>query len=114
MSDSKDDGSWYVKHDAIHQSPKLISHVNGTRTVSLGFPVLLPSEWVGAEALETVVHVWNAHDALVEALEFYADRDGDGYRVDVTNYGLSTEEGDIVKDGGDRARAALAKAKAQP
>jgi len=46
-------------------------------------------------------------------LEFYADRDGDGYRVDVTNYGLSTEEGDIVRDGGERARAALALTNAQ-
>lgn len=44
---------------------------------------------------------------LREALEFYADRDSDGYRVDVTNYGLSTEEGEIVRDGGARARAAL-------
>lgn len=44
---------------------------------------------------------------LVAALEFYADRDSDGYRVDVTNYGLSTEEGEIVRDGGARARAAV-------
>jgi len=50
---------------------------------------------------------------LREVLEFYADRDGDGYRVDVTNYGLSTEEGEIVRDGGKRARAALARAQGQ-
>lgn len=48
------------------------------------------------------------NDDLRAALEFYADRDGDGYRVDVTNYGLSTEEGEIVRDGGQRARDALA------
>jgi hypothetical protein len=47
-------------------------------------------------------------DQMREALEFYADPDGDGYRVDVTDYGLSTEEGEIVRDGGKRARAALA------
>lgn len=45
---------------------------------------------------------------LIEALVFYADHDADGYRVDVTNYGLSTEEGEIIRDGGERARAALA------
>ena len=43
-----------------------------------------------------------------EALEFYADPDNDGYRVEVTNYGLSTEDGEIIKDTGARARAALA------
>lgn len=44
---------------------------------------------------------------LVEALKFYADPDLDGYDVSVTNYGLSTEDGPIIKDGGDIARAAL-------
>jgi len=42
-----------------------------------------------------------------EALEFYADRDYDGYSVHVTDYGLSTDNGDIIKDGGERARQAL-------
>ncbi|WP_156360215.1 hypothetical protein [Sphingomonas sp. Leaf226] len=51
-------------------------------------------------------------DDLRGVLEFYADRDGDGYQVDVTNYGLSTEEGEIVRDRGERARAALAQVKA--
>lgn len=44
---------------------------------------------------------------LEEALEFYADRNGDGYRVDATNYGLSVECGAIVEDAGMIARAAL-------
>lgn len=42
-----------------------------------------------------------------EALEFYGDKDLDGYDVGVTNYGLSTEVGKIIKDGGERARATL-------
>lgn len=46
---------------------------------------------------------------LVEALEFYADRQYDGYDVAVTDYGLSTEGGPIIKDAGDKARAALDK-----
>lgn len=45
---------------------------------------------------------------LVEALEFYADRSLDGYDVQVTDYGLSTERGVILQDGGDIARAAIA------
>lgn len=45
--------------------------------------------------------------ALSEALEFYADRGFDGYDVGVTDYGLSIEAGEIIKDGGERARAAL-------
>jgi len=44
---------------------------------------------------------------LVEALEFYADRSLEGYDVHVTDYGLSTEIGPIIKDAGARARAAL-------
>lgn len=44
---------------------------------------------------------------LREALEFYADKAFDGYDVSITDYGLSTELGEIIKDGGDRARAAL-------
>lgn len=50
-------------------------------------------------------------DALLnaeEALEFYGDKDLDGYDVGVTNYGLSTEVGKIIKDGGERAHVALA------
>lgn len=43
-----------------------------------------------------------------EALAFYADPTLDGYDVMVTNYGLSTEEGAIIRDKGDIARAALA------
>lgn len=50
---------------------------------------------------------------LRKALEFYADKNGDGYDVMPTNYGFSTEEGPIVRDGGDIARAALAKARGQ-
>lgn len=45
--------------------------------------------------------------ALTAALEFYADRGLDGYDVGVTDYGLSIEAGEIIKDGGERARAAL-------
>jgi hypothetical protein len=49
-------------------------------------------------------------DTLREALEFYADRQLDGYDVMVTDYGLSTREGHIIRDGGEIARAALAEA----
>lgn len=44
---------------------------------------------------------------LEAALEFYADRSLDGYDVQVTDYGLSTERGAILQDGGDIARTAL-------
>ena len=44
---------------------------------------------------------------LREALEFYADKAFDGYDVSITDYGMSTELGEIITDGGDRARAAL-------
>jgi len=46
-------------------------------------------------------------EALEGALEFYADRDYDGYDVNITDFGLSTEEGHIIQDRGERARAAL-------
>lgn len=42
---------------------------------------------------------------LEAALKFYADPDLNGYEIHVTNYGLSTEEGHIIKDAGDKARA---------
>jgi len=47
---------------------------------------------------------------LREALAFYADRMdglGDGYDVQVNDCGLSVSVGHIVKDDGERARAAL-------
>ena len=47
---------------------------------------------------------------LREALAFYADMTGDGYDVMVASYGLSTELGCVIKDGGDKARALLAPA----
>lgn len=48
-------------------------------------------------------------DALREALRFYADEGFDGYDVEITDYGISMSVGEIIKDGGDRARAALAR-----
>lgn len=45
--------------------------------------------------------------ALVEALEFYADREADGYEVHIADYGLRAETGRIIKDGGETARRAL-------
>jgi hypothetical protein len=47
----------------------------------------------------------------VEVLRFYADEGLDGYDIQVTDYGLSTQDGHIIKDGGDIARATLAKIK---
>jgi hypothetical protein len=46
-------------------------------------------------------------ERLATALRFYADERLDGYDVAVTDYGLSTEEGHIIRDGGEIARAAL-------
>ena len=48
---------------------------------------------------------------LVEALRFYADHSYNGYDVNIGDYGLSMQTGEIIKDAGDRARAALAKIK---
>lgn len=50
---------------------------------------------------------------LVEALRFYADHSYNGYDVNIGDYGLSMQTGEIIKDAGDRARAALAKIKEQ-
>ena len=43
-----------------------------------------------------------------EALIFYADKDSDGYDAMATDYGLSVDVGEIIKDGGALARAVLA------
>ena len=42
-----------------------------------------------------------------EALAFYEDKNGNGYDVEITDYGLSVKTGEIIKDAGDRARATL-------
>lgn len=42
-----------------------------------------------------------------KALAFYADPDSDGYSATATDYGLSMEVGDIIKDGGELARSTL-------
>lgn len=44
---------------------------------------------------------------LKDGLRFYSDPDLDGYNVSVKDYGLSTDEGDIIKDRGERARQLL-------
>lgn len=44
---------------------------------------------------------------LTEALEFYADLGMDGYDTSITDYGFSVEEGHIICDRGQRARATL-------
>lgn len=41
------------------------------------------------------------------ALGFYSDDNGDGYDVEITDYGLSASKGEVIIDGGERARAAL-------
>jgi len=46
-------------------------------------------------------------ERLRAALLFYADESADGYNINITNYGLSTEEGAIIVDAGNIARIAL-------
>ena len=87
--------------------------------------ILADASFMGVAELAAVNHFFLAHEANArlialapdlaaallkaeEALEFYGDKDLDGYDVGVTNYGLSTEVGKIIKDGGERARATLA------
>ena len=53
------------------------------------------------------------NERLRAALRFYADEGLDGYDVDVTNYGVSTETGNIIRDAGKIARAALANTEPQ-
>ena len=65
------------------------------------------SEPVAPDPSPEVLALRAERDRLREALEFYADKAFDGYDVSITDYGLSTELGEIIKDGGDRARAAL-------
>lgn len=48
------------------------------------------------------------NERLRAALEFYADRNFNGYEIDISDYGLSMRTGEIIKDAGDQARAALA------
>ncbi len=65
-----------------------------------------PVAYVRADRLE-------AQEALLKeamaALLFYADEQYDGYNVCITDYGLSTENGPIITDGGKQASATLAK-----
>lgn len=59
------------------------------------------------ELVATVPTLVAEVERLREALAFYADLDGYGYHAAATDYGLSMELGDIIEDGGQRARAAL-------
>lgn len=72
--------------------------------------VRITSEWIARhyDALAQLAEAQAQVARLVGALEFYADKYRDGYDVAVTNYGLSAEEGPIIRDGGEIARAALA------
>ena len=47
------------------------------------------------------------NEGLRTALEFYADRNFNGYEIDISDYGLSMKTGAIIKDEGEIARAAL-------
>jgi hypothetical protein len=69
----------------------------GLATVPMFVQPGMGEEWVRKAEL----------DRLREALAFYADKDGDGYDVAVTNYGLSTDVGPIIRDAGEIARAVL-------
>jgi len=64
-------------------------------------------------AADTIAALETAYLAAMErcaelerALTFYADPDMDGYDIHITDYGLSTQNGPIIKDGGAIARAA--------
>lgn len=56
---------------------------------------------------ETIKALREQNRKLREALEFYADRDYIGYDVEVTDYGISLTVGKVIKDAGNKARAAL-------
>lgn len=57
-----------------------------------------------ADALQAAL---DENERLREALAFYADKPSTGYDVYITDYGLSTDVGAIIKDAGFIARAAL-------
>ena len=73
----------------------------------------LPMSGKDSRAIALILRTLTAENAALKervkeleaTLRFYADPDLDGYEIHVTNYGLSTEEGHIIKDAGDKARA---------
>ena len=75
----------------------------GTAPISANARLIALAPTLAQETLDLRAKVARLRDAL----EFYADKAFDGYDVSITDYGLSTELGEIIKDGGDRARAAL-------
>lgn len=72
-----------------------------------GGEVLGVSEWarIDDKPLADIVRAVNAHDALVAALEFYANAWNDG------DWTFGTWKLKADQDGGDNARAALALAR---
>jgi hypothetical protein len=65
-----------------------------------------------SEELTYLLLAEELHALLVECGEiarFYADEDCDGYDVHVTNYGLSTENGNVINDSGKKAQALFTK-----
>ncbi len=88
----------YVHHSAI--DPKVPGDVafNRESKANAAFIAAARSGWPADR---------ERADRAEAALAFYADPDGDGYDVIVTDYGLSTDNGDIIKDRGAIARTAL-------
>ena len=88
-----------------------ISVVRANRALLGTTPVTSANELVRAAADRLEAQEALLREAM-ETLRFYADEGYDGYNICITDYGLSTENGPIITDGGKQARATLAKLRA--
>ncbi len=113
LFDEASDGPWFVEpQDELNAAiyPLTVKNADWALAEVYGDVVELPAD-ANARFIAAARSGWPADreraDRAEAALAFYADPDGDGYDVIVTDYGLSTDNGDIIKDRGAIARTAL-------
>lgn len=56
------DGRYYAKGSRIFKAPKSEAKEGGGKTVSLGFPVLDVTEFVGTDGVSFIVDALNKHE----------------------------------------------------
>lgn len=62
MTDRPHDGRYYAEGSRIFKAPKATKTETGTN-ISIGFPVLDVTEYVGTDGVEFIVDAMNRHEA---------------------------------------------------
>lgn len=111
-------GEYYNEGAKVFRAPVWSKNDEGGSTISIGFHACAVTKWCEPVSVVSCLNASRHLETLVKALEFYADPtryDGPNQRLIGSDPFTPQDQGyrqDVIRDGGNIAREAIAKASA--